>query len=516
MQILREFITDSFLAQPWLISAIAAAVFAVVPLRRMAPLRNAIKQHPLFFAFTELVFLPTAYIFGYTIIYWLVVEKLSFPEENWPAEIFTLFLILLISWFCGKILHAFIMGKNSTGALSPSNYISGLYRWLIYGGCFCLGMGFFVWFQGYSFTGVWISTGLATALLGFALQQTLGDFFAGIAIGLEGGFHIGDWIKLEDGKQGSVVDINWRATWLHDWDNTTHIIPNSKMARQGFTNFGNEYTYYHPWYTIQLPAEIDPRFAKQLLLDGIYRCRHILKHPPPVVRLTDASTVPYTYMCWIYFPNYPAMFRGREELYREIHYVLQKAGVSPAAVTHEWRVRKSEIPVAEPPTIQLALKSQEIFTHLSGDEIEEIAFESQQIHYEAGSKIQYESGEIDAFDIVISGVVEVSMELPSGKKIAASELKPGDSYGLVSMFTESPISSDWTAQTDVTLIRIDLESMKRLLEKHPHLTDRIATVVKQRQEEAESLRKQDVPEGSTSSLREIKTYIKQMLKRPNS
>lgn len=504
MQILREFITDNFLAHPWLIAAIAAAVFAGVPVRRLPPLRSAIKRHPLFFAFTELFITPIAYIFCYTIIYWLAVEQLSLPEENWPAEVFTLLLILVISWLCGKVLHAFIMGRHITRAHSPSNYISGLYRWLIYGGCLFLGMGFFLWFQGYSFTGVWISTGLATALLGFALQQTLGDFFAGIAIGLEGGFHIGDWIKLEDGKQGSVIDINWRATWLHDWDNTTHIIPNSKLARQGFTNFGNEYSYYHPWYTIQLPAEIEPRFAKQLLLDGIYRCKYILKHPPPVVRLTDASTIPYTYMCWIYFPNYPAMFRGREELYREIHYVLQKAGVSPAAVTHEWRVRKSETPVAEPPTIQLALKSQEIFTHIPDDEIEEIAYESQQLHYEAGSKIQYDTGEVDAFDIVISGVVEVSMQLPSGKKISAGELKPGDSYGLVSMFTDTPISSDWIAQTDVTLIRIDLESMKKLLEKHPYLTDRIANVVKQRQDEAENLRMQDVTEGSTSSLREIK------------
>jgi len=217
-------------------------------------------------------------------------------------------------------------------------------------------------------------------------------------------------------------------------------------------------------------------------------------------------------MCWVYFPNYQAMFRGREELFREIHYVLEKAGVSPAATTHEWRVRKSEIPVAEPPTIQLALKSQEIFAHLSDDEIEAIAGDSHQIHYEAGSKIQYDTDEVDAFDIVISGVVEVSTELAGGRKIVIGELKPGDSYGLVSMFTDTPISSEWIAQTDVTLIRINLQSMKRLLEKNPYLTDRIATVVKQRQDEAEILKMQDATDGSTSSLREIKTYIKQMLK----
>lgn len=513
MHTLQELLSSLIAANSWFIAVLIPTILIGVYLRRIPPILSAAKRHPLFFASTELFLLPALYTVSYTFIYWLIVKKFALPEEDWPIDFFNLCFTLLISWILGKIIHAFLSLKHAARPYSASNYISGLYRWLIYGGALFLGLGFFLWHQGYSFTGVWISTGLATAMLGFALQQTLGDFFAGIAIGIEGGFHLGEWIKLDDGREGTVVDINWRATWLRDWDDTTHVIPNSRLAKQGFTNFGDEHSYYHPWYTIQLPAEIEPRFAKQLLLDAIFRCKHILKHPHPVVRLTDASTIPYTYMCWIYFPNYPSMFRGREELYREIHHALQKAGVSPSAVTHDLRVRKSEVPVAEPPTIQLALKSQEIFTHLTDEEIEEIASDSQQFYYEAGSKIQYETDEVDAFDIIISGVVEVLMELPNGKKIAAGELKPGDSYGLVSMFTDSPILSDWIAQTDVALIRIDLESMRTLLERYPHLTNRIATVVKQRQDEAENLRMQDATDGGSSSIKEIKTYIKQMLKK---
>ena len=72
---------------------------------------------------------------------------------------------------------------------------------------------------------------------------------------------------------------------------------------------------------------MDPRLAKALLLEAALKCQNVLKNPLPVVRITDASTIPYTYMVWVHFRNYPAMFAGREELFREVHYALKSAGI---------------------------------------------------------------------------------------------------------------------------------------------------------------------------------------------
>ena len=46
-----------------------------------------------------------------------------------------------------------------------------------------LGLALFMQQQGYSFAGLWVSTGVAAAVLGLALQKTLGDLFSGIALG---------------------------------------------------------------------------------------------------------------------------------------------------------------------------------------------------------------------------------------------------------------------------------------------------------------------------------------------
>lgn len=496
---------------PWLVTVSGLLLICGFFLSHLGTLHPIKHKLPLALSLVELICAPLAFLYTCFLLGLLLSLDLTLSPGQWPKAGIALVFSFIVSWYLAKLTHAFIVSRYIATRGETSQTLSGLVRGAIYVSCILMGVGIFLWQQGYSFTGVWVSTGLATALIGFALQQTLGDFFSGLALGLEGSFRIGDRLRLEDDTEGAVIDINWRATWLHDWDNTTHIIPNSKLAKQGFTNLGNEFHYYHPWYTIQLPADIDPRFAKQLLIEGVYRCRHVLKHPPPVVRLMDASKIPYTYMCWVFFPNYPAMFRGREELYREIHYVLKKAGVSPAATTMEWRTRRADIPVAEPPTIQLALKSQEIFSNLSDEEIENLALLSQQLHYDLDSPIELEQGEVDALDIIISGIVEVFIELADGRKKVVEELGPGQSHGLVSMFTDTPIGFQRTAQTDVTLIRINLESMQKLLQQHPELTDFIAAVVKRRQDEAEHLRMQVDYQADSSSLQEIKTYIRQMI-----
>lgn len=487
-------------------------VFAWFSAKHLKPFRSRLSRDSLVISLLDLLLAPVAVIALFTILHRFLTVY-SGPEAiDWLPTVFSLTLCLVGSWYVAKMIHAFLAHRYLTNPRAYPEHVPGLFGGVTYTACLLAGLGAFFLFQGYSLTGVWISTGLATALLGFALQQTLGDFFSGIALSLEGSFRLGDWLQLTNGTQGQVIDVNWRATWLRDWDNTTHIIPNARLAAQGFKNLHSEHHWYRPWYFIKIPAEVDPRFAKELLLEAIYNCRHILKSPAPVVRLTDASTQPYTYMVWIHFPNYPAMFRGREELFREIHYVLQRAGVTPATEIQEWRYRRSEIPTAEPSTIQQVLKSQDLFASLDDDEIEMIAQASRQFHYDAGNTILLEGDSRDALDIITSGIVKYHVKLPNGELRLAGELEAGQYYGLISMFTEHPSLFEYMAETDVTLIRVDIDCMREVLQQHPHLADNYASIIKQLIDEAEFIRRGDSRVAAKpTTLHEIKRFIKQII-----
>ncbi|MGC8764449.1 MAG: mechanosensitive ion channel family protein [Brevinematia bacterium] len=76
--------------------------------------------------------------------------------------------------------------------------------------------------------------GLAVAL---ALQDTLSNLFSGLQIILSRQIKTGDYIKLDSGEEGYVIDINWRNTTIREIKNNQIIIPNSKLSQAIIKNY---------------------------------------------------------------------------------------------------------------------------------------------------------------------------------------------------------------------------------------------------------------------------------------
>ena len=76
--------------------------------------------------------------------------------------------------------------------------------------------------------------GLAVAL---AIQPTLANLFAGTYVMTEGVIANGDYIELEGGLKGYVVEVGWRSTRIRDWRNNIVVVPNAKFAETIITNY---------------------------------------------------------------------------------------------------------------------------------------------------------------------------------------------------------------------------------------------------------------------------------------
>jgi small-conductance mechanosensitive channel len=76
--------------------------------------------------------------------------------------------------------------------------------------------------------------GLAVAL---GLQDTLANVFAGIHILLSKPIRVGDYVKLESGEEGYVVDVTWRSTRIRMLANNLIIVPNSKLSQTIIVNY---------------------------------------------------------------------------------------------------------------------------------------------------------------------------------------------------------------------------------------------------------------------------------------
>jgi small-conductance mechanosensitive channel len=364
----------------------------------------------------------------------------------------------------------------------------------------------------YSVTGVWVSTGVAVAVIGFAVQQTLGDLFSGIALSLEKPFNLDDWLELPDGVVGQVIDLNWRATQLRGWDSATHVIPNGQLANQGFKNYHGKKHHFAPWYEFSIPAEIDPVFVKTLLLEAALRCKHVQKDPLPTVRLSDATKKPYTYMIWVRFSNFVSMFSGREEMYLEVDRALKAANINVSSNTHDLYLHKAAIPNSQIPTVREALISIDIHHDLNDEELDEIAGASRYGVHETGTTILDQNAISDSAYIICNGVVEVSFSDREKKRINVEHIKTGEYFGMTSMLTEEPSEFKFTALTQVTVIRVDIDCVRALLERRPELAETFAKTVQKRIASAHNARTMSETKRRQPTFREILTKVRRSMK----
>jgi len=79
--------------------------------------------------------------------------------------------------------------------------------------------------------------GVGSLAVALALQPTLSNLFAGLHITIAKPLRIGDFIELENGVQGFVVDIGWRATKLREPQNNVVIVPNARLVEMVAKNY---------------------------------------------------------------------------------------------------------------------------------------------------------------------------------------------------------------------------------------------------------------------------------------
>ena len=82
--------------------------------------------------------------------------------------------------------------------------------------------------------------GLGGVAVALAIQPTLSNLFAGTYVMTEGVVSPGDYIEMEGGIAGYVLEVGWRSTRLRTWSNTLVVVPNARFAETIITN------YYQP------------------------------------------------------------------------------------------------------------------------------------------------------------------------------------------------------------------------------------------------------------------------------
>ena len=158
----------------------------------------------------------------------------------------------------------------------------------------------------------------ATLAIGFAMQDVLKNFVAGVFIYTDKPFRIGDWIEW-DGNAGIVEDISLRVSRVRTFDNELLTVPNSQLTDGVIKNpVAKDKLRLKFVFGIGYDDDIDK--ATDIIVEEAEKHDEILQDPAPSVRLTELadSYVGLQSRIWIANPSRADWVRTRAEYVKNV------------------------------------------------------------------------------------------------------------------------------------------------------------------------------------------------------
>ena len=196
----------------------------------------------------------------------------------------------------------------------------------------------------YIFIAAWLSTevlgvrwapllatsAIVSVVLGLALQDTLGNLFAGVALQFDKPYEIGDWIEVRSGSEpfvGEVYEITWRATILYGVYDEVITLPNRMVAQSEISNFSARKKPICRGLTLILDASADEQTVKAIFNQVLQETNGVLKNPEHLVMLRDLTEKGAHWRLFYPIVHYSKQYTIVDEILMRSQEAFKKAGI---------------------------------------------------------------------------------------------------------------------------------------------------------------------------------------------
>lgn len=341
---------------------------------------------------------------------------------------------------------------------------------------------------GFSVAGLITTSAVLTAVIGFSLQDTLGNVMGGLSVQLDKSIAVGDWIQLGPGQpSGQVIEMRWRYTAIqtHAWH--TVIIPNSALVKSQVTIIGRRLGEPRKARR-QVDFFIDFRTPPTDVIDAVERA--LRADPVPRMASDPAAMVlfigvrdSYAHYCVRYWLDDLAVDDPTDSAVRiRVWYALRRAGIPmsiPASsifLTHETEEREARKTSEEQARRLRALGSVDLFRALPEATRRGLAEELVYTPFAAGESITREGDRDDELYMLVEGEAIVRIGAGAEQREVA-QLVAGQFFGEMSLMTGEARTASVVAATDLNCYRVDKAAFQRILRETPAIADQIAEVL---------------------------------------
>jgi small-conductance mechanosensitive channel/CRP-like cAMP-binding protein len=407
------------------------------------------------------------------------------PAEPTPAMALTFTYVVIsafkivwwiaAAWLLAGLTRAVLVFKRQP---RETRFLQDLVAGFVYGGA---ALAIVAYVLDMPVSGLLAASGVVAIVVGLALQSTLGDVFSGIVLNLAKPYHPGDWVILDGGLQGRVVETNWQATEILTVGNDLAIVPNSIIAKAKLVNASRPGRAHGVTIVVRLEPSIMPSRCIATLETALLSCNRILPSPVPTVTARSLDAAALECEIQVFVSSIDLATDAQNEVIDLVYRHTKAAGIRlapPAGSALALPPRGAPRDTKDLPRI--LLEHLPIFAPLSAEEREELVPRMKRRSVKAGEALLAEGSVAGALSILASGVL-AAYQTHGGKEVEVLRLAPGDCFGQSGILTGDASTFTVKSLTRATVYEIEKSDIAPVLENRPAIAAELGQILARRE-----------------------------------
>ncbi len=330
------------------------------------------------------------------------------------------------------------------------------------------------------------TSAVLTAVVGLAMQDTLGNLVSGLALQLQRPFDVGDWIEVGDGQQaGRVTEVTWRATSVMTLDHVEVILPNATLAKAAIRNYSRPSTVSRRRIVVGAAYSAPPDEVQEALATSAREVPGVLSSPAPRARTRAFGESAIEYELLFFVNDFGEALNVDGAVRDRIYYALLRRGIDIPFPIHEVTIRRA----AEHPDKKLAERARRaaaigavaLLRPLPDDARQVLTERAELRLYGAGEAIVNKGDPSVELFIIEQGQVGVEVPREGGASVEVSQLGPGECFGEMGLLTGEARSATVRAKTLCRMLVVDHDAFHQVLAAHPEVVEGLGSLLASRQ-----------------------------------
>ena len=332
---------------------------------------------------------------------------------------------------------------------------------------------------------IFAATAVGAVVVGFALQDTLGNLFAGLAIQIEKPFRVGHWVRIAD-TDGLVSEITWRAVKVRTKSGNFVVVPNSKLSGDIIINYSEPTPETRIEVEVGVSYDHPPNLVKQVILDAIKDQPSVVASRTPEVLMDKFDNSAINYRIRVWTTEFDADERIRDRIRVALFYAFRRNGID---IPYPTQVEINKPYIAQSPRDlagdQAVLGKVSVFASLSNEERAQLTGASTRVLFGKGEMVVREGDAGSSMFVVATGEVVVVLE---SQRQEVARIGAGGFFGEMSLLTGAPRNATVRTTVDSELLEITGGAFRQFVLANPAVVEQIATAVATRRAELEERR----------------------------